>query len=146
MAARLPELDLGLHLTLTSETTRMRWRPTSTTSRASGLIDDDGYMWPRVPALRSNASPEAVEEELETQIAAARDAGIRITHLDHHMGGAFVPEFARDHRQGCPPPSPTFLVPADPAGYAGVLDWAPADLEVLTRSARRPLWPMAGYP
>ena len=94
LAARLPELDLGLHLTLTSETTRMRWRPTSTTSRASGLIDDDGYMWPRVPALRSNASPEAVEEELETQIAAARDAGIRITHLDHHMGGAFVPEFA----------------------------------------------------
>ena len=131
MASRRPELDLGLHLTLTSEPARMRWRPMSTVSRTSGLVDDDGYMWSRVPALRANAHPDAVEEELETQIAAALEAGIRITHLDHHMGGAFAPEFAgttmrvaRRHRL-------PVLVPGDPAAYAGVLDWGPADMEVL---------------
>lgn len=131
LAARRPELDLGLHLTLTSESARMRWRPMSTTSRTSGLIDEDGYMWSRVPALRANANPDAVEEELETQIEVARSAGIVLTHLDHHMGGAFAPEFAettvriaRRHRL-------PFLLPADPAAYAAVLDWGAADLEIL---------------
>lgn len=131
LAARRPELDLGLHLTLTSESARLRWRPMSTTSRTSGLIDEDGYMWSRVPALRANAHPDAVEAELEAQIAAARRAGIVLTHLDHHMGGAFAPEFAettvriaRRHRL-------PFLVPADPAAYAAVLDWGPADLGIL---------------
>ena len=131
LAARRPELDLGLHLTLTSESARMRWRPISTTSRASGLTDHDGYMWSTVPALRAHANPEAVEEELETQIAAARRAGIGITHLDHHMGGALAPEFAettvriaRRHRL-------PFLLPSDPAAYAAVLDWGPADLGIL---------------
>lgn len=131
LASRRPELDLGLHLTLTSESARMRWRPLSTTSRASGLIDDDGYMWSQVPALRSNAHPEAVEDELEAQIAAAVRAGIRVTHLDHHMGGALAPEFAditiRVARRHHLP----FLLPGDPVSYAGVLNWGPADLATL---------------
>ena len=37
-----PSLDLGVHLTLTSEWAGYRWRPISTSSRASGLIDPDG--------------------------------------------------------------------------------------------------------
>lgn len=131
LAARRPELDLGLHLTLTSESARMRWRPMSTASRASGLIDDDGYMWPRVPELRANAHPAAVEDELETQITAAVDAGIRITHLDHHMGGAFAPELAEITMRVARRRRLPVLVPGDPAAYAGVLDWGPADLEVL---------------
>src|SRR5204862_7101325 len=44
-----PALALGLHLTLTSEWQHHRSRPFSTTSRASGLIDEDGYHW-RDPA------------------------------------------------------------------------------------------------
>src|SRR5204863_5724205 len=35
-----PALDLGVHLTLTSEWRHYRWRPLSTTSRASRLIHD----------------------------------------------------------------------------------------------------------
>ena len=42
-AAADPVLDLGIHLTLTSEWANYRWAPISTVSRASGLIDDEGY-------------------------------------------------------------------------------------------------------
>ena len=131
LAGLRPGLDLGLHLTLTSESALMRWRPMSTTSKASGLLDDDGYMWPTVPELRAHAHPAAVEEELETQIGAALEAGIDVTHLDHHMGGALTPELAeitlavaRRHRL-------PVLIPVDPVAYASVLDWGPADLSVV---------------
>lgn len=131
LAARFPQLDLGLHLTLTSESARLRWRPLSTRSPASGLVDGDGFMWPAVPQLRARAQPAAVEEELETQIESARRAGIDPTHLDHHMGAAFAPEFApitmgvaRRHRL-------PVLIPADVVSYAAVLDWGEADLGAL---------------
>ena len=131
LATRRPDLDLGLHLTLTSESARMRWRPMSTASKSSGLIDDDGYMWPTVPELRARAQPGAAEEELEAQIAAALEAGIDVTHLEHHMGGALAPELAeitlgvaRRHRL-------PVLMPLDPAAYASVLEWGPADLSLL---------------
>ena len=92
-APGLSSLDLGIHLTLTSESAACRWRPLSTASRASGLIDDDGYMWPSVPPLREHAHPEAVEAEMRAQIDRAMAAGIDVTHLDHHMGAALAPEF-----------------------------------------------------
>ena len=36
-----PGLDMGVHLTLTSEWTDYRWRPLSTADPASGLLDDE---------------------------------------------------------------------------------------------------------
>ena len=92
-ASNVSDLDLGVHLTLTSESAAFRWGPISTTSRASGLVDDDGYMWSTVPPVREHAHPEAVEGELRAQIDRALGAGIDITHLDHHMGAALAPEF-----------------------------------------------------
>ena len=103
----------------------------STASRKSGLIDGDGYMWSQVPGLRANAQPAAIEDELETQIAAAMEAGIRITHLDHHMGGAFAPEFAEITMRVARRHHLPVLVPGDPAAYAGVLNWGPADMASL---------------
>ena len=92
-APNLSDLDLGIHLTLTSESSAFRWRPLSTASRASGLIDDDGYMWSSVPPLREHGHPEAVEGEMRAQIEQALAADIDVTHLDHHMGAALAPEF-----------------------------------------------------
>ena len=40
-----PELDLGLHLTLTSEWKYFRWRPVAPPDKVRGLIDEEGYMW-----------------------------------------------------------------------------------------------------
>lgn len=92
-AATRPDLDLGVHLTLTSESPTMRWPPVSTTDPGTGLTDPTGMMWPTVSELREHADPVAVEHELRTQIERALALGIDVTHLDHHMGAAVAPEF-----------------------------------------------------
>ena len=90
-------LDLGVHLTLTSEWGHYRWAPISTVSRASGLIDEDGYFWRDVASLRAHLVPEAAETELRAQIERARSAGIAPTHIDAHMAAAMLPELLDLH-------------------------------------------------
>src|SRR2546421_10608625 len=88
IAARDPRLDLGVHLTLTSEQKPYRWRPLTAPPPSAGMTDKFGYFWPDVPTAR-RASPAAVEAELRAQIETAVAAGIDITH----MGTAQMPEF-----------------------------------------------------
>jgi chitin disaccharide deacetylase len=92
-----PSLDLGVHLTLTSEWAGYRWRPISTSSRASGLIDPDGYLWPDIASLRRHMVREAAETELRAQVERAIEAGLRPTHLDAHMAAAMLPELLDCH-------------------------------------------------
>lgn len=132
-----PNLDLGIHLTLTSESAAFRWRPLSTTDPRSGLIDEDGYMWSTVPQLRRRASANAVEQELRAQIDTALTAGIDLTHIDHHMGAALAPEFvditigiASDYRL-------PLVFPADLASFLTVLDVGVVDLGVLENARQR---------
>ena len=96
-AAADPALDLGVHLTLTSEWPHYRWRPLSTTSRASGLIDEDGYFWRDTASVRAHLLPEAAEAELRAQIDLALAAGIKPTHIDAHMATAMLPELIDLH-------------------------------------------------
>lgn len=94
MARAHPALDVGVHLTLTSEMRGYRWRPLTRPPASAGLTDADGFFHPDVPTLRANAHREAVEAELRAQIDAAQRAGIDVTHLDDHMGAVLAPEFA----------------------------------------------------
>ncbi len=93
MARADPSLDLGVHLTLTSEKRPYRWRPLTAPPGSAGLTDAQGYFWPDVPNVRRHAAPEAVETELRAQIDTALAAGLDVTHLDAHMGTALCPEF-----------------------------------------------------
>lgn len=123
-----PELDLGVHLTLTSESSTCRWRPISTASRDSGLIDGDGYMWPHVPAVRRRADRRAAEAEMRAQVEAALQAGVDVTHLDTHMGAAAAPEFAEIYlRLGREYRLPV-LLPRQADSYVSVLDMGPLDI------------------
>jgi len=92
-----PSLDLGVHLTLTSEWQHYRWRPISTASPASGLIDSDGYFWRDLQSLRRHLVPEAAAVELRAQVERAHSAGLRPTHLDAHMAAAMLPELLECH-------------------------------------------------
>lgn len=85
-----PEKDLGLHLTLNSEWSTLRWGPLAPRDRVPGLLDPQGYFWPSVAQVAARATPQEVEIELRAQIEHARRLGIRFTHLDTHMGTLYA--------------------------------------------------------
>ena len=92
-----PSLDLGVHLTLTSEWKYYRWRPISTRNPSSGLIDADGYFWRDVTTLAQHVVIEAAEAELRAQVERAFEVGLRPTHIDAHMAAALLPELLDVH-------------------------------------------------
>jgi predicted glycoside hydrolase/deacetylase ChbG (UPF0249 family) len=129
MAGATPTLDLGVHLTLTSEWTNYRWAPISTARRSSGLIDEHGYLWRRLPVLAAHLVPEAAEVEMRAQIERALRAGIDVTHLDTHMGAALLPSLVEIYiRLGREYRLP-ILFPRHFQDYASVLDFAGVPLE-----------------
>jgi predicted glycoside hydrolase/deacetylase ChbG (UPF0249 family) len=86
-------LDLGVHLTLTSEWIGYRWGPVGVRSAAAGLTDAERSFHRDVPSLRRTADPRAVEAECAAQIERALASGVDPTHLDTHMGAALAPKF-----------------------------------------------------
>ncbi len=85
-----PELDLGLHLTLTSEWKYLRWRPVAQLDKVKGLIDEEGYMWKSERQTAAKATPQEIETELRAQIDRALAFGLKPTHLDTHMGTLYT--------------------------------------------------------
>src|SRR5258707_2392679 len=84
-----PDADLGIHLALNSEWTSFRWRPLSAAGEVPSLVDADGYFPLVETTVGAQAKPAEVERELRAQVDRARAAGIRLSHLDSHMGALF---------------------------------------------------------
>ncbi|WP_080902989.1 ChbG/HpnK family deacetylase [Parabacteroides sp. Marseille-P3160] len=87
-----PGLDVGLHLTLTSEWENIKWRPLT---QAPSLTDSNGYffpmMWPNpaypgLSVLENKWSLKEVEQEFRAQIELALKNIPQISHLSGHMG------------------------------------------------------------
>lgn len=89
-ARQHPELDLGLHLTLTSEWKYLRWRPVASPEKVKGLLDPEGFMWRSERDTAKNATPQEIETEIRAQIERALAFGIKPTHLDTHMGTLYT--------------------------------------------------------
>ncbi len=85
-----PEVDFGLHLTLTSEWKYFRWRPVAPPEQVKGLLDPEGYMWRSEMDTAKHATPQEIETEIRAQIARALAFGIKPTHLDTHMGTLYT--------------------------------------------------------
>ena len=81
-----PEMDIGLHLTLTSEWKNYRWGPVSNPSSVPELIDPEGYLWRRVIDVASRTPVAIIEKEVRAQIERAYKRGIKPGHIDTHMG------------------------------------------------------------
>ena len=89
-----PNVDAGLHLTLTSEWKDYRWPPLSGRPAVPGLVDQEGALWRSVELVAQHASADEVETEIREQVRRAREMGFEPTHLDSHMGTLFAtPEF-----------------------------------------------------
>jgi hypothetical protein len=96
-----PGYDAGVHLCLTSEWEKVKWRPLTA---APGLADARGFFYPMVRQRKDfppgtgflDAKPKAeeVERELRAQIERAKADIPQLSHLSDHMGAAqSTPEF-----------------------------------------------------
>lgn len=84
-----PNIDAGLHLTLTSEWKDYRWIPVAGKNTVPGLTDSEGCLWPSVEDVVKHASADEVEKEIRAQLERARTMGFEPTHLDTHMGTVY---------------------------------------------------------
>ncbi|MFT6369760.1 MAG: putative glycoside hydrolase/deacetylase ChbG (UPF0249 family) [Maribacter sp.] len=84
-----PKMDIGLHLTLTSEWKTYRWGPVTPHNEVQGLLDEDKKMWHSVMQVVQHASAAEVEKEIRAQIEQSIAWGHRPDHIDTHMGTLF---------------------------------------------------------
>ena len=89
-ARERPKLDVGLHLTLTSEWKHYRWGPVSSRKDVPGLVDPDGYLWRDVMSVATNASAKEIATEIRAQIDRALAKGLEPGHIDTHMGTLYA--------------------------------------------------------
>jgi predicted glycoside hydrolase/deacetylase ChbG (UPF0249 family) len=86
------EVDVGVHLALTSEWDNVKWRPLT---HCPSLVEPDGYFF---PMLRPNPNYpnralaehpwkiEEIEQEFRAQIELVRRHVPRVSHVSGHMG------------------------------------------------------------
>lgn len=98
-----PTMDVGIHLTLTSEWENIKWRPLT---GKSSITDEDGYFYPMTwpndnygknRALQSsNWKIEDIENELRAQIELALKHIPHISHISAHMGFTSIDKSVAD--------------------------------------------------
>jgi predicted glycoside hydrolase/deacetylase ChbG (UPF0249 family) len=81
-----PEFDYGIHLTLNSEWKHYKWGPVAGREKVPSLVDKQGHLWKDVGQVAANVRAAEVETELRAQIDRAKKFGVRLSHLDTHMG------------------------------------------------------------
>ncbi len=81
-----PEHAIGIHLTMTSEWGKYRWKPLT---NSKTLIDEEGFMWHESDQVEKNASYEDLEAEIRAQIDLAHSWGMKPSHTDNHMGSLY---------------------------------------------------------
>jgi chitin disaccharide deacetylase len=87
-----PDIDFGLHLTLTSERVYYRWGPVASKASVPSLVDPAGYFyhdWSAETVPQGHPAihidPLDAEREVRAQIDRGLAMGIRPTHLDSHQ-------------------------------------------------------------
>ena len=79
-----PEIDFGIHLTLTNEWDHYRWPAVAPRTAVPTLVDDRGLLHDLKTIFEEEIDPAEVEVELCAQIDLALAFGIEPTHLDAH--------------------------------------------------------------
>jgi len=110
------EMDIGLHLTVTSEWPVSRWGPVADREKVPSLIDEDGCFYADADVVSGRAQPEEVYIELKAQISRALAAGVKPTHVDTHMFALFYNDMLYSvYRQVAKECGIAFLAPRGPS-------------------------------
>lgn len=84
-----PDIDIGIHLTFTSEWQYYKWGPVTRNKVVRSLITEEGYFPSTSEEVELRANREDVREEIKNQIELAIKLGINPSHLDNHMGSLY---------------------------------------------------------
>ncbi len=76
-------IDVGVHLTFTSEWTALKWSPLTF---GASLKNSQGYFHATCKDFQLNATESDVQAEIIAQIEKVKALGIEISNLDNHMG------------------------------------------------------------
>lgn len=114
LAARLsrdaPRLGVGLHLNLTC------FRPLSPPEEVPSLVNENGWFFFSTDLVAARAAIGEVEKEFRAQLARFKELGLRLSHIDLHMGTSradiltLIGRLAAEEKVGVRRP---------PAGYGG---------------------------
>lgn len=85
-AKKHPEMDWGIHLALTAEWKNYKWSGVAPSTEIKSLLNKQGYLYASNEEFGANAKVDEAEKEMRAQIEKAKAFGIRLTHLDNHMG------------------------------------------------------------
>ena len=140
-----PNLDAGVHLTLTSEWKNYRWMPLIGRDKAPGLYDEQGSLWPSVAQVVAHASADEVEAEVRAQLARYRAFGLQPTHMDSHMGTLFEPKFVARYAKVAMEEKIPILFPGGHASLIIKANNVPAPMQQLAQQVGKQLWD-AGLP
>lgn len=86
-----PNIDIGIHLTLTSEWEQVKWRPLT---HAPSLVDENGYFLPLVLPRQGDDRPclaetdwsiDEIASEFRAQVASGAKAFSGTSHISSHM-------------------------------------------------------------
>ncbi|MEL6594024.1 MAG: polysaccharide deacetylase family protein [Bacteroidota bacterium] len=101
MLAGHPDIDVGVHIALTSEWDNIKWRPLTA---CPSITDEDGYFYPMIYAnpnypersiMENDWKLEEIETEIRAQIVMAKKKIKNLTHISGHMGcTSFDPKVA----------------------------------------------------
>lgn len=102
MLKQVPDFDVGVHLTLTSEWELLKWGPLT---QSPTLVDPNGFFLPMTSQrddfppntgfLESNFDLGEAEAELRAQIELVKKHIPQVTHLSAHMGTAMASDELR---------------------------------------------------
>ncbi|MEO3944021.1 polysaccharide deacetylase family protein [Gorillibacterium sp. CAU 1737] len=94
-SASHPNIDVGVHLTLTSEWAAYKWGPVTRDAATDSLVTQEGYFPESVLPIEQNAEDGQLARELRNQIELALRMGVDVTHLDNHMLSVYGPATGR---------------------------------------------------
>lgn len=88
LSKKNPGWCVGVHLCLMGEWIGYRWRPVLPWDKVKSLVDEDGFLYQTVDAVKAaNFKPDEMEAELRAQIELALKKGINVQYLDVHYSG-----------------------------------------------------------